>query len=48
MHKDVSVSMHATIQMPVLVNVGVCGEGTEGAETAEQGEEIEQKNTVLT
>lgn len=50
MQRHVCVSMHASVQMPLHVSVGVCvcGEETEGAETAKQSEEIEQKNTGMT
>lgn len=48
MQRHVCVSMHSSGQMPLHVSVGVCGGETEGAETAEQSEEIEQKNTGLT
>lgn len=53
MHEHVTVNMHASIQMPLLVDVSVCAERErEGEQRALKlrapSEEIEQKNTGLT
>lgn len=55
MHEHVSVNMHASIQMPPLVDVSVCAEREREREGEQRAlklrapsEEIEQKNTGLT